>query len=45
MREKGIPNLWIPRSENFIQVDSLPMLGSGKLDLAALRLRAEAYKS
>ena len=36
LRERKIPNLWIPRSENFIKVDELPMLGSGKLDLAKL---------
>jgi acyl-[acyl-carrier-protein]-phospholipid O-acyltransferase/long-chain-fatty-acid--[acyl-carrier-protein] ligase len=36
MRKKGIPNLWIPKCENFIYVSELPMLGSGKLDLASL---------
>lgn len=42
LRERKIPNLWIPKSENFIKVDELPMLGSGKLDLA--RLKAMAAK-
>lgn len=45
MREKGIPNLWIPKSENFILTDALPLLGSGKLDLASLRKKAEKYAS
>ena len=29
----GLPNLFIPRRENFIKVDQLPILGTGKLDL------------
>ena len=41
MREKGIPNLWIPKAENFIRIDSLPLLGSGKLDLASLNKLAK----
>ena len=36
LRERKVPNLWIPKTENFIKIDALPMLGSGKLDLAAL---------
>ncbi|MBO5761925.1 MAG: MFS transporter [Lentisphaeria bacterium] len=36
LREKGIPNLWIPKEENFVHIESLPMLGSGKLDLSNL---------
>lgn len=36
LREKGIPNLWIPKAENFIYIPALPMLGSGKLDLSNL---------
>ena len=37
----GLPNLFIPRRENFIKVDKLPMLGTGKLDLRAMRRIAE----
>ena len=32
----GLPNLWIPSADNFIQVDSIPVLGTGKLDLKGL---------
>ena len=32
-----IPNLWIPRAENFIQLETLPLLGSSKLDLPKLK--------
>ena len=32
-----IPNLWIPRAENFVQLESMPLLGSSKLDLPGLK--------
>ncbi|MBO4303384.1 MAG: MFS transporter [Lentisphaeria bacterium] len=41
MRARNIPNLWIPRVGNFFQVENIPMLGSGKLNLAALRQMAQ----
>jgi len=41
LAEMGLPNLFIPRRENFIKVDALPLLGSGKLDLRAARATAE----
>ena len=28
--ESGLPNLFIPRRDNFIKVDQLPVLGTGK---------------
>jgi acyl-[acyl-carrier-protein]-phospholipid O-acyltransferase/long-chain-fatty-acid--[acyl-carrier-protein] ligase len=33
----GLPNLFIPKKDNFIKVDALPILGTGKLDLRALK--------
>ena len=40
----GLPNLFIPKRDNFIKVDQLPVLGSGKLDLRALkRIALERY--
>ena len=33
----GLPNLWIPDKEGFVQVDEIPLLGTGKLDLQGLR--------
>jgi acyl-[acyl-carrier-protein]-phospholipid O-acyltransferase / long-chain-fatty-acid--[acyl-carrier-protein] ligase len=38
----GLPNLFIPRRENFVKIDQIPMLGTGKLDLRAMRKVAEA---
>ena len=43
VKESGLPNLFIPRAEAFIKVDALPMLGTGKIDLRALKeIAAEA---
>ena len=36
-----LPNLWIPKPEDFRRIDRLPLLGSGKLDLRRLRELAE----
>ncbi|MBO4647306.1 MAG: MFS transporter [Lentisphaeria bacterium] len=41
MRAANITNLWIPKASNFYQVETLPMLGSGKLDLVALKKMAD----
>ena len=37
----GLPNLFIPRRDHLIKVDALPTLGTGKLDLRAVRRVAE----
>ncbi|MEJ2200525.1 MAG: acyl-[ACP]--phospholipid O-acyltransferase [Desulfuromonadaceae bacterium] len=44
-KESELPNLWRPQPENFIQVPELPLLGSGKLDLGALRKLAAEFAS
>jgi acyl-[acyl-carrier-protein]-phospholipid O-acyltransferase/long-chain-fatty-acid--[acyl-carrier-protein] ligase len=33
----GLPNLFIPPRPNFIKVDALPVLGTGKMDLRSLK--------
>lgn len=33
----GLPNLFVPSRSHFIKVDALPVLGTGKLDLRALK--------
>jgi len=44
LQKAGLPNLWIPAVESFREVDSLPLLGTGKLDLHRLKQVAmEAY--
>jgi acyl-[acyl-carrier-protein]-phospholipid O-acyltransferase/long-chain-fatty-acid--[acyl-carrier-protein] ligase len=33
----GLPNLWIPGSNCFFEVTQIPLLGTGKLDLRAIK--------
>ncbi|MCX7045699.1 MAG: AMP-binding protein, partial [Candidatus Sumerlaeota bacterium] len=40
LKASGFPNLWIPPARNFITVEALPLLGSGKLDLKGLKTLA-----
>ena len=40
LRSRDLPNLWIPRPENFYYVEEIPMLGSGKLDFTGLKKMA-----
>ena len=37
LADADIPNLWKPKAGQFHQVESLPYLGSGKLDLKAIK--------
>jgi acyl-[acyl-carrier-protein]-phospholipid O-acyltransferase / long-chain-fatty-acid--[acyl-carrier-protein] ligase len=32
----GVPNLWIPSADSFVEIESIPILGSGKTDLKAV---------
>ncbi|HEY9071072.1 MAG TPA: AMP-binding protein [Candidatus Ozemobacteraceae bacterium] len=38
----GLPNLYIPKREQYYRVDALPMLGTGKLDLKGMKQVAAA---
>lgn len=33
MGDRGLPNLYIPRRDQFVKTDEIPMLGTGKTDL------------
>ena len=33
----GLPNLWLPSADSFLEVEEIPVLGTGKLDLKALK--------
>ena len=37
----GVPNLWLPDRGSFVQVEAIPVLGSGKLDLKLVREMAD----
>ena len=46
LQAAGLPNLFIPSADSFILVDKIPMLGTGKLDLQAVKqLALERCKS
>jgi acyl-[acyl-carrier-protein]-phospholipid O-acyltransferase / long-chain-fatty-acid--[acyl-carrier-protein] ligase len=36
-----LPKLWVPKRENIYQVDGIPTLGTGKLDLVAVKAKAQ----
>ena len=42
MTEAGVPNLWFPATRDFIHVDELPLLASGKTDLVKAKSMAES---
>lgn len=37
LSSNGLPNLFIPARANFVKVEALPVLGTGKMDLRALK--------
>jgi len=37
LQAAGLPNLWVPSADSFLEVAELPLLGTGKLDLRALK--------
>jgi acyl-[acyl-carrier-protein]-phospholipid O-acyltransferase/long-chain-fatty-acid--[acyl-carrier-protein] ligase len=39
----GVPNLWIPSADSFLQVETIPVLGSGKTDLKAVSDLAKSH--
>jgi acyl-[acyl-carrier-protein]-phospholipid O-acyltransferase/long-chain-fatty-acid--[acyl-carrier-protein] ligase len=41
LAQTDLPRLWLPKRENLYAVESLPLLGTGKLDLRALKAQAE----
>lgn len=44
MAELPFPNLWKPARNGYLEVDSFPILGSGKLDIQALKkMAAESF--
>ena len=40
LRDTDLPRLWIPRKDGFVEVDEIPKLGTGKVDLRGLRVLA-----
>jgi acyl-[acyl-carrier-protein]-phospholipid O-acyltransferase/long-chain-fatty-acid--[acyl-carrier-protein] ligase len=42
LRNAGLPPLYIPMADSYFEVESLPVLPTGKLDLGAVRKIANA---
>jgi acyl-[acyl-carrier-protein]-phospholipid O-acyltransferase/long-chain-fatty-acid--[acyl-carrier-protein] ligase len=38
-----LPNLWKPKADAFFRVENFPMLGTGKLDLRAVKEAAQKF--
>ena len=43
--ESNVPNIWKPKRDNYIKIESMPTLGSGKLDVIKLHEIALAVKN
>ncbi|MCG8448206.1 MAG: MFS transporter [Pirellulales bacterium] len=39
----GLPNIWIPSPDSFLEVEAIPLLGTGKLDLKGLAELAKQH--
>jgi acyl-[acyl-carrier-protein]-phospholipid O-acyltransferase/long-chain-fatty-acid--[acyl-carrier-protein] ligase len=37
LSHSGLPNLWIPSNDSFFEVEAIPILGTGKLDLQGVK--------
>ena len=41
----GLPNLWVPRPNQFFHVDTIPHLATGKMDLRSIRGLAARFSA
>ncbi|MBM4260941.1 MAG: MFS transporter [Deltaproteobacteria bacterium] len=41
LNDSDLPKLWIPKRENLYPIDTLPLLGSGKVDLKKIKVMAQ----
>ena len=41
LKEHGLPNIFIPSADCFFQIEEIPVLGTGKLDLRAIKQVAQ----
>ncbi|MCQ2378964.1 MAG: AMP-binding protein [Victivallaceae bacterium] len=42
LRAQKFPNIWLPKRDDYVRVEALPLLGTGKLDLRKLNEMADA---
>lgn len=45
LNDSDLPKLWIPKRDDLVAIDSLPVLGSGKIDLKAAKSLAQEHAS
>jgi acyl-[acyl-carrier-protein]-phospholipid O-acyltransferase / long-chain-fatty-acid--[acyl-carrier-protein] ligase len=45
LSDTDLPRLWLPKRENFYQVEALPQLGTGKLDLRGVKALAQTLSA
>jgi acyl-[acyl-carrier-protein]-phospholipid O-acyltransferase/long-chain-fatty-acid--[acyl-carrier-protein] ligase len=45
LNDSDLPKLWIPKREDLCPIDSLPVLGSGKINLKAAKSLAQEHAS
>jgi len=45
LNDSDLPKLWIPKRDDLFAIDSLPVLGSGKIDLKAAKNLAREHAS
>ncbi|MBT3194586.1 MAG: MFS transporter [Verrucomicrobia bacterium] len=43
IKSSSLPNLWRPKRDNFVLIDEIPTLGTGKVDLKAIKDIARAF--
>ena len=43
LADTGLPTLWIPSHDGFVEVEEIPILGTGKLDLKGIKQVALAF--
>ena len=43
LQAAGLPNLWIPSADSFREMEHVPLLGTGKLDLKAVKDKAMEF--
>jgi acyl-[acyl-carrier-protein]-phospholipid O-acyltransferase/long-chain-fatty-acid--[acyl-carrier-protein] ligase len=43
LADSGLPKVWLPSPDSFVEVAEIPVLGTGKLDLKAMKDRAAEH--
>jgi acyl-[acyl-carrier-protein]-phospholipid O-acyltransferase/long-chain-fatty-acid--[acyl-carrier-protein] ligase len=42
LNDSSLPKLWVPKRENIYRIDTIPVLGTGKVDLRGVKTLAES---